>query len=240
MYRPDLILVPGLMCDHAVWEHQARALGAIANVIIADHGSMDSFDAMADAILQLAPQRFAIAGHSMGGRVAFQVFRRAADRITGVALLDTACTPLPAGAEGQREVQQRYRLLEIARKDGVRAMGAEWVQPMVHPDRRSDTSLINSILDMIARKTPEIFAAQIKALIERPDARPVLGQIQCPALVLCGRQDSWCVLAHHEEMASMIPNSRLVVIENCGHMSTMERPAEVTAALKEWLTSLSV
>ena len=156
----------------------------------------------------------------------------------GIALLDTAYTPLPPGIEGEEEARQRHRLVEKARTEGMCAMGAEWVQRMVHPDRLSDRRLMDSILEMIARKTPDIFAAQIKALLSRPDATAVLSQIRCPALVLCGRQDFWSVLARHEQMAAMIPNSRLVVIENCGHMSTMERPAEVTAALREWLTSL--
>jgi pimeloyl-ACP methyl ester carboxylesterase len=155
-----------------------------------------------------------------------------------VALLNTACTPRPPGSAGEQEAKQRHDLLEKARKEGMRAMATEWVQRMVHPARLSDASLINAILEMFERKTPEIFAAQIKALLERPDATGVLRQIECPALVLCGRQDSWNDVTHHEEMASMIPHSRLVVIENCGHMSTMERPSEVTAALKEWITSL--
>jgi pimeloyl-ACP methyl ester carboxylesterase len=238
MPKPHLVLIPGLLCDDAVWEHQARELRTLAEITIADHGSMDSFTAMADAILEHAPQRFAIAGHSMGGRVAFEVFRRAPERISGVALLDTASTPRRAGADGEREAKQRYALLKKAQLHGMRNMGAEWVRPMVHPSRQSDSLLINAILDMIARKTPEIFAAQIKALLDRPDARPLLPQIQRPALVLCGRQDSWSILTHHEEMAAMIPHCRLVVIEDCGHMSTMERPAEVTAALGEWITSL--
>jgi pimeloyl-ACP methyl ester carboxylesterase len=235
-----LILVPGLVCDDAVWEHQARELQTLATITIADHGTMDSFPAMADAILQRAPERFAIAGHSMGGRVVFQLFRRAPERITGIALLDTAYGPRPDGIEGEQEAQQRYRLLEKARTEGMRAMGMEWVQRMVHPERLSDTLLIDAILDMIARKTPDVFAAQIKALLSRIDSTALLSQIPCPVLVLCGRQDAWSVLAQHEIMASMIPDSRLVVIEDCGHMSTMERPAEVTAAMREWLTSLPV
>ena len=117
-------------------------------------------------------------------------------------------------------------------------MGAEWVQRMVHPGRLSDTDLINAILEMIARKTPDIFAAQIKALLERPDATALLPQIQFPTLVLCGREDAWSALAGHEKMASLIPNGRLVVIEHCGHMSTMERPMEVSAAMRDWFTSL--
>jgi len=226
------------MCDEAVWEHQAVHLRDIATITIADHGSLESLTAMADAILERVPQRFALAGHSMGGRVAFQVYHQAPERVIGIALLDTAYTPLPPGIEGEEEARQRHRLVEKARTEGMCAMGAEWVQRMVHPDRLSDRRLMDSILEMIARKTPDIFAAQIKALLSRPDATAVLSQIRCPALVLCGRQDFWSVLARHEQMAAMIPNSRLVVIENCGHMSTMERPAEVTAALREWLTSL--
>ena len=102
----------------------------------------------------------------------------------------------------------------------------------------SDSQLINAILEMIARKTTDIFAAQIKALLERPDATDVLPQIRCPTLVLCGREDSWSALAGHEKMASLIPDSRLVIIEHCGHMSTMERPAEVSTAMRDWFTSL--
>src|SRR5262245_316631 len=209
MSTRHLILVPGIMCDVTVWEHQARDLRDLADITIPDHGSLDSLPAMAEAILERAPQRFALAGHSMGGRVAFQVFRQAPERVMGIALLDTSSTPLPAGIEGEREVRQRNWLLEKARKEGLRAMGSAWVEPMVHPDRRSDTQLVNKILDMIARKSSVTFAAQIKALIERPDVRTLLPQIQCPALVLCGRQDSWSVLSHHEEMAALIPNSRL-------------------------------
>jgi pimeloyl-ACP methyl ester carboxylesterase len=235
MGKSHLILVPGLMCDEAVWEHQARELRDIADITIADHGYLDSLTAMADAILQRAPQRFALAGHSMGGRVAFQVFRRAPERVTAVALMDTACTPRAAGSAGAEEAEQRHRLLNKARKEGMRAMAAEWAQRMVHPERLSDTTLMNAIFDMIARKTPDIFEAQITALLNRPNAKGVLPQIHCPSLILCGREDAWSVLAHHEEMAAMIPHGRLVVIENCGHMSTMERPAEITAAMRDWL-----
>jgi pimeloyl-ACP methyl ester carboxylesterase len=238
MLPPHLILVPGLLCDNAVWHHQSRELASLSDITIADHGSLDSFSAMATAILDIAPPRFAIAGHSMGGRVLFEVFRQAPKRVAGIALMDTACTPRKDGVDGQQEADQRYRLLKKAQTEGMRAMGIEWARPMVHPDRLSDEELMTSILDMISRKTPEIFAAQIKALLDRPDARGLLSEVRCPALVLVGRQDSWSVLEHHKEMAAALPDGRLVVIEDCGHMSTMERPAEVTGALRRWLTSL--
>lgn len=235
MDKTNVILVPGLLCDDAVWEHQSRELRDLAEITIANHGSLDSFAAMADAILHDAPKHFALAGHSMGGRVAFQVFRRAPERVIGMALLDTACTAKRAGDDGEREAEQRYKLLELARNEGMRAMGTEWSRQMVHPDRLSDSVLMTAILDMIERKTPDIYEAQINALLSRPDACQLLPQIQCPVLVLCGRQDSWSVPANHEQMAARIPNSRLAIIENCGHMSTMERPSEVTAELRHWL-----
>jgi pimeloyl-ACP methyl ester carboxylesterase len=230
-----LVLVPGLMCDEAVWEAQARTLRTLTSIEIADHGELNSLGAMAEAILRRSPRRFALAGHSMGGRVALEVFGRAPDRITGIALMDTTYGPFPAGPVGEDERAQRYALLEKARKEGMRAMGTVWVQKMVHPDRLNDPPLIDAILAMIERKTPDIFAAQINALLERPDATPLLAEIRCPTLVLCGRQDAWSVLAHHEQMAAMIPGSHLRVIEDCGHMSAMEKPQEVTTAMVEWL-----
>jgi pimeloyl-ACP methyl ester carboxylesterase len=239
MSVPHLILVPGLMCDSGVWEDQARELGLSTTITIADHGSADSLGAMAEAIIAAAPARFAIAGHSMGGRVAFEVFRRVPERLQGIALLDTAYAARPPGAEGEDEAAKRHALLEIAERNGTRTMGAVWVQKMVHRDRLFETTLMNAILDMFGRKSCDIFAAQIKALLDRPDAEPLLARIKCPTMLLCGRQDTWSPVEVHEQMAAKIPNNRVVVIEDCGHMSTMERPEEVTAAMREWLTSLS-
>jgi pimeloyl-ACP methyl ester carboxylesterase len=227
------------MCDAGVWEDQMRELGLSTTITVPDHGSADSLGAMAEAIIAGAPARFAIAGHSMGGRVAFEVFRRVPERLQGIALLDTAYAARAAGAEGEEEAAKRHALLDIAKRNGTRTMGAVWVQKMVHRDRLFETSLMEAILDMFGRKSCDIFEAQIKALLDRPDAEPLLAGIQCPTMVLCGRQDTWSTLEVHEQMAAKIRNSRLVVIEDCGHMSTMERPGEVTAAMQEWLTSLS-
>src|SRR6516165_10180564 len=118
MSIPPLILVPGLMCDEAVWAHPARELEKLTTVTIADHGSLDSLGKMADAILDRAPERFAIAGHSMGGRVAFEVFRRAPERIAAIALMDTAYAPKHDGVAGEREAAGRFALLDIARREG--------------------------------------------------------------------------------------------------------------------------
>lgn len=239
MALPHLLLLPGLACDAEVWKHQARALREITGVQVADYGASDSIQEMARVAIERAPERFALAGHSMGGRVALEVFRSAPDRILGLALLDTAYKPLQPGEAGEREKAERAGYVKIAQTQGMRAMARTWLQKMVHPSRLTDEPLIESIVEMLARKSPEIFAGQIKALLARPDATPLLAAARCPTLVLCGREDAWSVLDVHRDMAARMPNARLAVIENCGHMATMERPEAVTAALVEWFSGLS-
>jgi len=233
-HRHPLVLIPGLLCDATVWPAQRAALEDIADIRVADHGLQDSLVGMARAILASAPSRFAIAGHSMGGRVAFEVYRAAPERISGIALMDTGNHPLPPGEAGEREVAGRLALLETARREGMRAMATEWVQGMVHPKRLTDTPLIEAILRMFESKTPEIYEAQTRALINRPDAATVMPTIRCPTLVLCGHEDSWSPVQRHLEMAAAIPGSTFVDIPDCGHMCTMERPEPVSAAMRTW------
>ncbi|MGC2331950.1 MAG: alpha/beta hydrolase [Candidatus Acidiferrales bacterium] len=235
---PHLLLLPGLACDAEVWKHQVRALREITGVQVADYGPCDSIQEMARVAIERAPEQFALAGHSMGGRVAMEVFRSAPDRILGLALLDTAYKPLMPGQAGEREKAERAGYVEVARTQGMKTMARAWLQKMVHSSRLTDEPLIESIVGMLARKSPEIFAGQIKALLGRPDATPVLAAARCPTLVLCGREDAWSVLDVHRDMAARMPSARLAIIENCGHMATMERPEAVTAALAEWLFSL--
>ena len=236
--KKSLILVPGLLCDETVWTQQAAALSGFWDVRIADNGDHDSLGAMAESIIASAPPRFALAGHSMGGRVALEVMRRVPDRIDGLALLDTGYQPLDTGEAGQREAEGRHRMVATARKNGMRALGIAWVQGMVHPTRLSDRELVGAILTMIDRRTADYYAAQTRALLSRPDAAPVFAGIACPTVVLCGEQDSWSPLERHRTMAALIPKATLSIIPDCGHMSTMERPDLVTAALRSWLDSI--
>ncbi len=235
MTRETLLLVPGLLCDDAVWEPQRRAVSASAEVIVARHGSADTLGQMAAQALALAPPRFALAGHSMGGRVALEIVARAPERVTRLALLDTGYEGRSPGADGERERAGRLRLLHIARTQGMHAMGADWARGMVHPARLDDATLMNAILDMIARATPDIFAAQIAALLARPDRTALLSTLAVPTLVLCGHDDAWSPLDRHRALAARIPGSVLVDIPASGHMSTMERPEAVADALLAWL-----
>lgn len=235
MTRDTVVFLPGLLCDGAVWEPQIAVLSDRYDYIVADYGGADSLPAMAESVLASAPPRFALAGHSMGGRVALEVMRNAPQRVTRLALLDTGYQARAEGEAGAAEARKRYHLLDIALSQGMRVMAREWLQGMIHPARLQDRALIESILTMIERKTPGIFAAQIRALLDRPSAEGVLRGISCPTLVLCGREDSWSPLPRHEQMTQLIAGATLVTIEESGHMVTMERPEESTAALECWL-----
>ncbi|MEO6080603.1 MAG: alpha/beta hydrolase [Steroidobacteraceae bacterium] len=231
----SLILVPGLLCDDAVWRQQVATLGLGRHIQVAEHALADSLGAMADRILDSAPPRFALAGHSMGGRVALEVVARAPQRVSRLALLDTGYEGLAPGEAGERERAGRLRLLEIAQRDGILTMGKDWAHGMVHPARLTDSALMGSIHAMIARATAAQFEAQICALLARPDRAAMLETLRMPTLVLCGRDDSWSPLARHQDMARRIKGSRLVDVPDCGHMSTMERPEAISDALLAWL-----
>ncbi len=234
MDRLQLVLLPGLLCDETVWQPQIAGLRDTAECRVADYGALDSIRDMAELVLRDAPERFALAGHSMGGRVALEVYRTAPERVSHLALFDTACTPRVPGEE-----KGRYALLEIARRDGMRAMGMQWLPPMLQPGRMDDAELVETILRMFERKSPAIQEAQITALLNRPDARDVVAGVRCPALLLTGEQDGWSPPAVHRAMSEAIPGSTLAVIPECGHMATMERPEAVTAAMRAWLMSKS-
>lgn len=236
-----LVLLPGLMCDAAVWEPLLPHLPPGIRPWVADYGMAHSLSAMAQGVLQQAPvERFALAGHSMGGRVALEVLRLAPQCVTQVALMDTGHTPRAPGTVGAQEAAKRLALLEIARTQGVRAMAQTWVQGMVHPDRLQDTALIESIVAMFARKSAEVFAAQIEALLARPDASEVLRTLAVPTLLQCGEQDSWSPPAQHADMQALAPHAVLGVVADAGHMAPMERPAAVAQGLARWLAGTPV
>lgn len=231
----SLVLVPGLMCDETVWRHQVAVLGRGREILVAEHAQSSTLGAMAERILDEAAPRFALVGHSMGGRVALEVVARAPERVSRVALLDTGYEALAPGEAGDREKAGRYRLLEIAQRDGMLAMARDWARGMVHPARLTDHALMDAIHTMIVRAGVAKFEAQIRALLARPDRTELLADLRIPTLVLCGSDDSWSPLSRHEVMSRLIKGSHLVAVPECGHMSTMERPEVITAALSAWL-----
>ncbi|KLB29472.1 alpha/beta fold hydrolase, partial [Xanthomonas hortorum] len=136
-----------------------------------------------------------------------------------------------------QEHAQRGALVELARRDGMQALARQWLPPMLHPDRHDDAELMQALVAMVMRQTPQSYAAQVTALLNRPDAAPVLAQVHCPTLLGVGRQDSWSPLERHQDMARQIPHAQLVVFEHSGHMTPVEAPAAVSAALRDWLAA---
>lgn len=230
--REAVWLLPGLLCDAFVWRAQIEALGNAYDVHVADFYGFDSITEMAEAVLSRATSHFALAGHSMGGRVAMEITRLAPERVSRLMLLDTGYRARAPG-----ETEKRQRLVDLANGEGMAALAATWLPPMVHPDRINDTSLMVPLSGMVCRATPEIFAGQVRALLHRPDATAVLAALECPTTFVCGRQDGWSPVAQHEEMRALVPRADLVVVEEAGHMTTVEQPAAVTAALEAWFSS---
>jgi pimeloyl-ACP methyl ester carboxylesterase len=229
--RVPLILVPGLLCDDALWRHQVEGLADIADIRVAhQHTRYDSMAEIADAILNDAPPRFALAGLSMGGYIAMELIDRAPDRVERLALLDTR-----AGEDLPEQVSQKYEFIEQVKAGGFEEVVDRLVSLFVHPDRFSDNTLIYQVKAMTHRVGPESFIRQQHALLSRRDHLANLPNISCPTTIICGRQDQLTPLELSIEMADNIPGSDLAVIENCGHLTTMERPEEVNDTMRKWL-----
>jgi pimeloyl-ACP methyl ester carboxylesterase len=226
----EVVLLPGLLCDASVWSAQVAALKPHANLAVADFSQLDRLEDLARSALALRPGPLVVIGHSMGARVALEMMRAAPERIARLALLDTGIHPVREGEEANRQI-----LVDLAFKDGMAALADRWLQPMVHEARVHDRSLMEPLKAMVMRATPEQHQRQIRALLNRPDPRALLPTIRCPVLVMVGRQDRWSPPAQHQEIAALIPNAELVVIEDSGHMSTVEQPDQVSRALLRWL-----
>ena len=232
----QVVFLPGLVCDHAVFTSQRVFLESKGyRTLIIDYGDADSLADMAAIALQQGADQFILIGHSMGGRVAGEVMRMAPERVSQLVLMDTGHKPLVTGSQGDAEVAGRMALVDMAKQEGMAKMGLQWLQGMVLPDRLTDAKLVAEIVAMIDRKTPQQFANQQRALIHRPDLTPVLAQIHCPTLFIAGDSDSWSPLERHHDMAALVANAEVIGIAESGHMSTMEQPQAVNEAIYGWL-----
>lgn len=230
--RTPLILLPGLLCDAALWDHQARHLADIADIAIADLTLDESIAAMAARVLEAAPPRFALAGLSMGGYVAMAIQRAAPQRVSRLALLDTSARP-----DTEEQTKRRRLLMAMAQAGQFRGVTPRLLPLLLHPDRVNEEPLAEAVMAMAERVGLDAFLRQQRAIMGREDARPALSAIAVPTMVICGREDALTPLDRSAEISAAIPAARLAVIEECGHLSTMERPQAATALLRLWLTS---
>lgn len=228
-----LVLIPGLMCDARLFAYQAAAASRQRTVIHAPVRSDDRIESMADRVLLDAPERFALAGFSLGGIVALDIVDREPGRVSRLALIDTdphAETPQGAAArEPQIASARAGRLSDVV--DTMIAAATVGAGP-----HRGDA--LGTIRAMAADLGPEVFVAQARALQRRPDRQDVLRDLRLPVTVICGRQDTLCPLRRHEVMASLIPGATLDVIEDAGHYTPLEQPQAVWAALNRWLSDI--
>jgi pimeloyl-ACP methyl ester carboxylesterase len=225
-----LVLLPGMMCDARLFGPQIAELSADTAVMVAPITQGERIEEIASSLLDLLPKRFALAGLSMGGIVAMELLRRAPDRITRIALMDTnplAETPVIAANREPQIVKARSgRMLEVMRDE----MKPNYLAP--GPYRRE---VLDLVMDMAETLGPEVFICQSRALQRRRDQQSTLRKCRVPTLVLCGAHDALCPVKRHTFMAELIPFAKLVVLENAGHLPTLEQPAETTAALRAWM-----
>lgn len=228
--RTPLVLIPGLLCDERLWDHQTQYLADIAETTVGNTLEDDSIAGMARRILDTAPPRFALAGLSMGGYVAQEIMRQAPERVDRLALVDTSSRP-----DTPEALKRRRGLIELATKGKFKGVTPRLLPLLIHPDRLEDHPLTDVIMRMAEKIGQAVFVQQQTAIMGRVDGRPDLANIAVPTIIIVGREDALTPMEVQEELASGIPGARLCVVEECGHLAPMERPHAVTALMRDWL-----
>jgi pimeloyl-ACP methyl ester carboxylesterase len=225
-----VVLVPGLNCSARLYAEQIPALWRFGPVVVADHTRDASIAAIAGRIVANAPPVFALVGLSLGGYIAFEIMRQAPQRMAKLALLDTSARPDNAELTARRQAPMAKaragKLIEVADESFVF---------FVHPDRHGDVALRDVVRAMAEETGVEAYLRQQQAIIARPDSRPTLSAIRCPTLMLVGAEDKGTPPELAHEIAAGIAGARLVIVPECGHLSTLVRPQAVTKALVEWM-----
>lgn len=223
-----LVLLPGLICDQRIFAGQMEHFdGAVAHP---GFGERTSFAEMAREVLATAPARMSLLGHSMGARVALEIWRTAPERVERLALVSTGVHLTRPG-----EAEKRFALRDLGRSQGPEALVDKWLPPMVAADRAGDEALMARLRQMCVDNGVEAYAAQIAALLARPEVESLLPGIDVPALVAVGTADIWSPPAQHRAIAAALPQALYREIDGAGHMLPAEAPDALNAVIDEWL-----
>ena len=230
--KTPLILVPGLLCTADLWRDQIQALDDIADIIVPEHHLHESVGEIAEKILKAAPERFALAGLSMGGYIALEIILSAPERVTHLALLDTR-----ADADSPKDKKKRQDFINlVARGTKFKGVTQSLLPMLIHPDRFKDEDLTSRIYQMAHVIGRDGFIRQERAIMNRKDRTAELASIDCPTIVISGNEDALIPAPQQEAMAGKIPDAEFHIIADCGHLPSMERPFETNTLLREWLS----
>lgn len=229
------IFIPGLLCTAELYAPQIAALENRLDIAVGDHTRQDSMAAIAAHILSSAPERFVLAGLSMGGYVAFEIMRQAGERVQALILIDTG-----PHADSPEQTARRRELLSLAAAEGIAPVIERLMPLFIAEDRLEDAQLIETIRRMALETGPEAFARQQKAIMERPDSMPTLAQIRCPALVIVGEKDMLTPPDLARQIAGGISGAKLETVPGAGHLATLEKPEAVNAAIEGFLEEAGV
>ena len=223
-------MVPGMMCDERIFSPQIEALSQNLEVTIADISNFSSVRELASDVLKKAPKKFSLLGHSMGGIVAMEIYSQEPNRIEKLILMDTNPKAELDEVKLKREPQIRDankgKLLEVMRDE---------MKPNYLADSENQSSVLNVCMDMALTLGSDVFTNQSRALQSRADQQNTIQSINIPVLIMCGSEDKLCTVERHEMMHNMISDSELKIINNAGHMPTLEQPEETTEVINEWL-----
>ncbi len=230
-----LILLPGSLCNQLLFQPQIDFFKGHREVIVANFSNCDSIEAMAAKVLNEAPAEFALAGLSMGGIVAFEMFRQAPQRIKRIALLNT--NPRLELPENLSVRHQQINNVAQGGVESLKALVSQQLMPKYIFDSQQRVQLEPLVMEMALDVGADEFINQWRALASRADSWNMLKDIRCPTLILCGVHDVLCNENLHRDMALEIKHARLEIIEEAGHLSTLDAPEQVNKALENWLNS---
>jgi pimeloyl-ACP methyl ester carboxylesterase len=233
--KESIVFLSGLLCNETVWEDISKELEKDYEILIISFQGCDSIENMAKKVLDMSPDSFILIGHSMGGRVALEVFNQASYRIKALGLFNTG-----VHAKSESEIPGRQKLLDLAKKEGIASVAKQWLPPMMSNDSLKNSILMGKLYKMVNSYTQEEFSNQIYALLNRPNAQILLPLINIPTLLLSATQDKWSPISQHEQMQKYLNHSTLAVIENASHMAPVEQPLAVANAIKNWLNSFKI